>query len=231
LLPSHETFVFHCLLDALDKLNYVFKNKTKLIELTQKRLDVSLDVIESSFTTDINFKSSKFDEITEKEFKQIDIRCSNFLNKTVDCNDVIINNRNIFMMIEAQKKAVKIENEKFVENFKEDHGFLKEILKTTAVGIAVLESVETKFDKSQKKQLKYNFSRVKNMVIKLIKKIELADKLINESEFKNIIAKSFDLEGEIPTLEAFNSYELYLVWLKKKNKLKSEIKMLKEMVA
>ena len=225
-LPSHETFIFHCLLEAMDKLNYIMSNRTKLIKLTQERTGVSIETIENKFSKNLDFKPHKFSDMIKKEVVQIDIRCSNFLDKIVEYNDAVVNNVNLFNLLQAQKKTVKITDEIKIINYKEHSDFLNDIIKVIAVGITILEEVETKYTHGEKKQFKYNFTRLKNITLNLIEIIEVADELVENSEFKSIVYNSFKLEGEIPTKEAFESYTEYLNWLKGKKKLKSELQLL-----
>ena len=226
--PSHETFIFHCLLDANDSISYIAGMKTKLIELTHERTGTSLEELETKFhKSKKNLLSRKFDEAIEKEIKIIDARTSKFLNRIVKNNDGVINQKNLNIVLDTQKNTVEIVESEENKNYKMQDLMLKDNLRSIAVGITTLEVIETSFSKKEQTQLKYNFTRLKTITLDLIKYLNEIDKRLEKSEFKNIILKSFELEREIPTIEDIEKYEDYLKWLKKKGKIKSEYELLK----
>jgi hypothetical protein len=226
--PSTETFIFHCLLEATDKLNYIFDNETKLLELTAKREDLKIEEVKENFEVKVKYNPPIFNPELKKEFKISDIRCSNFLNSIVYHNDFIINNANLFMMLRVRKKTIKIDK-KETKYYKEDHEFLNDIIKVIALGIVTLENSITKFNKKELTQLRYNFSRMKTFVLKLKKQLNTAEIMIKESGFEELIYESFKLENEIPTPESLKSYLKYLKWIKNNRKLKEEIKMIEKL--
>jgi len=210
--PRKETYLFHLLLDSITRINYLLK--------TESKIWVSSD---GTFNEEFNIE---FTERILKKVKSIDSRSMTFLKSIIKYNDMVINNELLEEQINKSKNTVELSDEKTIKYLIKEYDFLKEIMKSTTLGLTSIEALEFKYNKKEIREFKYNFTRVKNFVQEIEKELKIFDIIYNCGKYKKLVLESF-LDGEEKmTHESVASYLEYLIWLDKKGKLEEEYQLI-----
>lgn len=225
--PSKETFVFHLLLDCLTRLSYMVGKRSKIIDVTAERLEKSPEEVEEIFsTTNVETLNIELSDRIYNKLTPIDTRISNFVNTLVGYNDTIINNKLLQDQLESSKSYVNITSEYDLRHLYREYEFLKEIMKSCIIGTTSVTDLDLEYTDKEKKELKYNFTRVKNFVIEIEKEIKLQDKLYKCGKYKELVLRSFIDAGEEITYNGVDSYLEYLIWIDGLGRLEEEYQLL-----